>query len=67
MDPDLAARSVLVHADIADVVVEQPAAPVEILPAVPAEFGGRIEARRCEPGAEFRLELPAATQEVVHG
>ena len=29
--------------------------------------GGRIEARRCEPGAEFRLELPLAAQEVAHG
>jgi two-component system sensor histidine kinase KdpD len=29
--------------------------------------GGRIEARRCEPGAEFRLELPGTTQEVAHG
>jgi two-component system sensor histidine kinase KdpD len=29
--------------------------------------GGRLEARRCEPGAEFRLQLPAAAQEVAHG
>ena len=28
--------------------------------------GGRIEARRCEPGAEFRLELPAAEAQVAH-
>ena len=28
---------------------------------------GRIEARRCEPGAEFRLELPVTRQEMAHG
>jgi two-component system, OmpR family, sensor histidine kinase KdpD len=30
--------------------------------------GGRIEARRCDPGAEFRIDLPVAERaEVPHG
>jgi len=29
--------------------------------------GGRIGARRCDPGAEFRVDLPAPAQEPVHG
>ena len=30
--------------------------------------GGRIEARRCEPGAEFRVDLPAPPEQVIaHG
>ena len=28
--------------------------------------GGRIEAQRCVPGAEFRIDLPAALQEAPH-
>lgn len=28
--------------------------------------GGRIEARRCEPGLEFRIDLPAATEAELH-
>lgn len=27
--------------------------------------GGRIQAQRCEPGVEFRIDLPVATQEVT--
>lgn len=29
--------------------------------------GGRIEARRCDPGLEFRIDLPAAAQVELHG
>lgn len=29
--------------------------------------GGQIQARRCEPGAEFRIDLPAADRKGAHG
>jgi K+-sensing histidine kinase KdpD len=32
-----------------------------------AAHGGTIQARRCEPGIEFRIGLPVAVQPADHG
>src|SRR5688572_23896089 len=66
LDPDFAGWSALVHVDVADLVVEQPTAAIEILPALPAHCGARIEARRALIAAEpdgagfFAREEPQA-------
>src|SRR5207248_5647151 len=51
-DPDLPALFTFLHRDVADLVVEQPPAAVEILPPVPSGLCLRIKARRALVAAE---------------
>ena len=45
-------RLPVIHLDVADVVIEQPAAAEEILPTIPSEVRPRIKARRPIVAAE---------------
>jgi two-component system, OmpR family, sensor histidine kinase KdpD len=38
-----------------------------ICKAIVQAHGGEIQARRCEPGTEFRIDLPAAEPKAAHG
>src|SRR5438445_4826404 len=51
-NPNLASLAAFFHQDVADMIIEQPASAVKILPAVPTKCGVRIKARRALVASE---------------